>query len=413
MKKIFAISAPVDSHSGYGAKSRDIVNAIIALDIYDVKIINQCWGSTPSGYLNEDHEEIKKRLVKNLQEKPDIWAQITIPSEFQRVGNYNILFTSGIETDLAPSDFIEGCNRADLVIVPSQFTKDTLMNTAFERREQGSNKPVGKIQIETNIEVLMEGLDTTRYFNTSTSDFELLDNINEKFCFLYTSHWLNGELGEDRKDASGLVKTFLETFKNIPNKPALIMKTSAAAYSIMDRDLIVSRIEAIKKLVTGDLPKIYLIHGSLTEDEVNALNNHSKVKAFVSFTKGEGWGRCLLEQSVCQKPMIVSKWSGHLDFLKIDINPLLEGTIKPVHSSVINNMIVAESKWFTVDYNAAGKKMLDVFKNYPKYVEGAKKQSYISRMNFNLGVMRNKLEGILVDNIKLPAEFVMPKLIKI
>ena len=39
-------------------------------------------------------------------------------------------------------------------------------------------------------------------------------------------HWLQGNLGEDRKDLGMLVKVFLETFKNQKEKPALILKTS-------------------------------------------------------------------------------------------------------------------------------------------------------------------------------------------
>ena len=49
--------------------------------------------------------------------------------------------------------------------------------------------------------------------------------------------------------------------------------------------------------------------------EMNSIYNHSKVKAMVSLTKGEGFGRPLLEFSLSQKPLIVSGWSGHMDFL--------------------------------------------------------------------------------------------------
>ena len=35
----------------------------------------------------------------------------------------------------------------------------------------------------------------------------------------------------------------------------------------------------------------------------------------VSFTKGEGFGRPLLEFSAIGKPIIASGWSGHTDFL--------------------------------------------------------------------------------------------------
>ena len=47
----------------------------------------------------------------------------------------------------------------------------------------------------------------------------------------------------------------------------------------------------------GDkLPNVYLLHGDLTDEEMNQLYNHPKVKAHLTFTHGEGFGRPLLER---------------------------------------------------------------------------------------------------------------------
>ena len=98
MKNTFVISCPIDCYSGYSARSRDLVKAIIALDKYDVKILPQKWGSTPWGFIEDNPEWsfLTKYIVHNITEKPDIWAQVTIPSEFQPIGKYNIGFTAGI-----------------------------------------------------------------------------------------------------------------------------------------------------------------------------------------------------------------------------------------------------------------------------------------------------------------------------
>ena len=71
-------------------------------------------------------------------------------------------------------------------------------------------------------EVLFEGVDTDIYGKTNEFSKELLDQfepIKEDFCFLHVGHWLQGNMGEDRKDISMLVKTFCETFKNQKNPP--------------------------------------------------------------------------------------------------------------------------------------------------------------------------------------------------
>ena len=129
-------------------------------------------------------------------------------------------------------------------------------------------------------------------------------------------HWLKGEMGQDRKDISGLVKIFCETFKNNPKAPSLVLKTSGADFSHIDRRDIRSKIQQVKGTVSAtSKPDVYFIHGDLSEKQMNHLYNHSKVRAHISFTKGEGYGRPLAEASMSGKLVMAPKWSGHLDFL--------------------------------------------------------------------------------------------------
>ena len=50
-KQRFVISCPFDTYSGYGARSRDIVKAIIELDKYEVQLLPQKWGETSWGFM--------------------------------------------------------------------------------------------------------------------------------------------------------------------------------------------------------------------------------------------------------------------------------------------------------------------------------------------------------------------------
>ena len=67
------------------------------------------------------------------------------------------------------------------------------------------------------------------------------------------------------------------------------------------------KIKNIRNKVEGNLPNIYLLHGEMTDEEMNQLNNDPKVKAFVSFTKGEGFGRPLLEAAITGKPVYIAQ----------------------------------------------------------------------------------------------------------
>jgi glycosyltransferase involved in cell wall biosynthesis len=427
MKPLFFISCPIDTYSGYGARSRDIVKALLKSDKYDIKIIPQRWGSTPFGFLQADNPEHKQILdccwnQPQLPRQPDVWMQITVPNEFQAIGKFNIGMTAGIETTICDASWIEGLNRMNLNLVSSEHAKRVFESSAFEQRDKNQgDRVVATIKLEKPIEVLFEGADLNIYQkldavagNSEVGD--VLDSIDEDFNYLFVGHWLQGELGQDRKDIGMLIKTFLETFKGKSKKPGLILKTSSATYSIMDRDEMLEKINKIRSFVGNDkeLPNVYLFHGELEDGEVNELYNHPKVKAHVSFTKGEGYGRPLLEASISQKPVIAPNWSGHTDFLDAEMSVLLPGQITQIHpSAVVQNMLLPESGWFTVDYKKAAETLEDVYKNYNKYLDRAKRQAYRSRTEFSLDKMGEKLIELIDNKVPKQVTLKLPQLKKV
>jgi glycosyltransferase involved in cell wall biosynthesis len=423
MKPLIFISCPIDTFSGYGARSRDIALALIKSEKYEVKILPQRWGATPFGFLqpnNSDHKLMIDCIWPNpqLPKQPDVWIQITVPNEFQAIGKFNIGMTAGIETTICAPQWIEGLNRMNLNLVSSKHAKRVFESSVFEEKDNNTQQTVRSIRLEKPVEVLFEGVNTDIYkkldaFNGEVND-TVEDLVKEDFNFLFVGHWLQGEIGQDRKDVGMLIKTFLETFKDKKSKPGLILKASAGNYSIMDKDEIVDKIRKIEEAIGGDLPSIYLLHGELSDDEVNELYNHPKVKAHVSFTKGEGYGRPLLEASLSQKPVIASNYSGHLDFLDSEASTLLFGQLNQIHpSAAVQDMLIPESYWFTVDYKEASKTLEDIFKNYKNYTDGAKKQAYRSRTEFSLDKMSEKLLSILENNVVKPVQLKLPQLKKI
>jgi hypothetical protein len=418
-KPTFVISCPIDTYSGYGARSRDIVKAIIELDKYEVKILPQRWGGTPFGFIkaNPEWEFLIKHFLDSpqLPAQPEIWMQITVPNEFQPVGKYNIGCTAGIETTIAPGEWVEGCNRMNLILGSSEHTIKVLKESKFEKRDPQTNQPIETIEWKSDSEVIFEGADIEKYKPTK-STFNLED-IKEEFAYLFVGHWMQGQLGEDRKNVGLLVKAFYETFKNKSKKPALILKTSTVGSSYMDRDELLKRIKAIKDSVKStNLPNVYLLHGEFTDVEMNEIYNHSKVKAMINLTKGEGFGRPLLEFSLVNKPIITTNWSGHIDYLNPEFVTLLQGTMAKVHPSAANNMLLAEAEWFNVDHGHVGHYLKDVFENYKGYAENAKRQGFQSRTKFSFNAMKDKLGKLFETKIpEFPkqVQLQLPKLNKI
>jgi hypothetical protein len=422
-KPLCIVSSPVDTFSGYGARSRDFIKALIEAkgNEWDIKLLSQRWGSTRFGFLNSEIEEEKDlldRIIPQIKQQPDVWFQITVPNEFQKIGKHlSIGVTAGIETTICDATWVEGCNRMDRVMVSSEHAKSVFENSKFEQKDQNTNQVVGLVELKTPIDVLFEGVDVEKYFKTNPPITDLtksLSSIKEDFAFLFVGHWLQGDFSEDRKNVWYTIKAFLEVFKGKTNPPALILKTNSATTSLLDRDEILNKIEILRKSVNGRLPNIYLIHGDLEDEDMNDLYNHSKVKAMISFTKGEGFGRPLLEFTTSGKPIIASGWSGHIDFLDKESSLLIGGELQPVHKSTnMPTMLLESAQWFKPDDAQVGFALKDMFENYKKYLSGAKKQANITDRKFTIKAMTELLGVILNEKTNPIPKFVpleLPKL---
>jgi glycosyltransferase involved in cell wall biosynthesis len=414
MKPVLLFRGPVKTRSGYGSHSRDLLQSLYEMNLFDIKIDSCPWGSTPSTALNEDnefHKWINNNIVTHVDSNPDVYVQVTVPNEFQRMGRFNIGITAGIETTVAPKEWVDGCNKMDLVITTSKFSKDVLLSTVYNENDKTTGKLVSQHRIVKPIEVLFEGADTSIYNNKFNG---LNFDIKEDFAYLFVGHWLKGDLGQDRKNVGMLIKCFCESFKDEIDKPALVLKTSSATFSVKEREIFRKKIE---NHVSGyeNPPSIYLLFGELTDKEMNELYNYPKIKSMVSITKGEGFGRPLLEFTMTGKPIIASNWSGHKDFLPMDKSVMIGGTLTDVHDSAIDSFIIKGSKWFTANYNEVIQVLKLVKNDYNNFLNRSEKLREENVNNFSLEKMKIKFENILTPYINQPKEYklVLPKLDKI
>tara|TARA_A100001201_G_scaffold87642_1_gene77164 strand:+ start:1786 stop:3114 length:1329 start_codon:yes stop_codon:yes gene_type:complete len=423
MKPFIVVQGPVATRSGYGNHTRDLVTSLIKADKYDIQIVSLPWGACPMNALKKDnleHQEIEKRIARqNINRQPDIFIQISVPNEFQKIGKYNIGITAGIETDAVSHEFIQGANNMDLILATSEHSKAGF-EVVYDKLDEKTQQKVGDLKLEAAIEVLFEGADLNVYKKTTEiSEIieEELSMIKDDFCYLFVGHWLQGAVGHDRKDIGMMLKTICEAFKrkSSHNRPGVILKTSHAGFSIIDRDQIMKKIQQIIEPYGNNAPNIYLLHGDMTDEEMNSLYNHPKVKAMISFTKGEGFGRPLLEFGLTGKPIIASGWSGQLDFLKPEHCTLLPGQLSEVHPSAQDKFILQGSKWFTVEYSYAAKVLQDCMQNYKNYLKFSRKQIQYVKDNFSRDKMGERFVEIIdrgLSNVPQQVSLKLPKLKK-
>jgi glycosyltransferase involved in cell wall biosynthesis len=395
MKPTILFRGPIKTRSGYGSHSRDLLEALYQMNLFDIKIDSCIWGNTPMTALEPDnifHKWIESNIVSKFNGLPDIYIQVTVPNEFKRFGKFNIGITAGIETTVAPKDWIDGCNRMDLIIATSNFSKDVLMSTVYDERNKNTNEIIKQFRIEKPIEVLFEGVDISIYNDVVNKDFKL--DVKEDFAYLFVGHWLKGNIGQDRKDIGMLIKCFVEAFKDGNDMPALVLKTSSSSFSIKEREVFIKRIKDIVSNIKNP-PSIYLLFGDLSNKEMNDLYNHPKIKSMISITKGEGFGRPLLEFTMTGKPVIASNWSGHKDFLSRDKSIMVGGKLTDVDESSIDQFIIKGSKWFTANYNEVAEVMNVVKNDYSNFLLKSLKLKEENKQNFSLEKMKISFEEIL------------------
>jgi hypothetical protein len=409
MKPTLVFQGPIFTRSGYGDHCRDLMKSLRKMDKYDIKIIPLRWGNTPQNQVDGSSEFgrwMLERVIGSIEQKPDIFMQVSVANEFEPKGHYNIGVTAGVETTIAPKDFIDGSNKMDLIIVPSNFTKQNLGGTVYQQKDQATGQIVGEIKVGKPIEVLLEGVDTEIFSKGSGKD--VLGNVKEDFNFLIVGHWLKGSLGQDRKDIGMAIKTFATVFQYLPadKRPGLIVKTSHAGFSVIDREATREKIDGVIKSFGDKCPSIYLLHGDMEELDMSNLYHHPKVKAMISFAKGEGYGRPMAEFTLTGKPILASGWSGQMDFLPVEHSVLLEGSLTQVDESAADQFCMKEAQWFTVNYSNAANKIYDVFNKYDSYLEQSKGLRENTLKNFTLDNMHDKFTQLMDTYVKKQPQFV-------
>ena len=432
MKRLVVMIAPFNTRSGYGDHARSLFYSIMDRKDLDIKCFDVKWGNTPRNHLRPEVPRHKKLLDSfttqdQIKSQPDILIDIRIPNEFASGAKVNIGITAGVETDVVSPAFLEGMNRMNFNIVPSKFTADTFNRCVFDKMEDqpnGQKAKVGEIKNEKPISVLFEGVDTDIYFPRDKNQLdkslnkELNELIKEDFAYLHVGQWGQQGFGEDRKNIGVLIKSFLKAFSNVPNPPALVLKTNGANFSVLDRVDIKKKIQQVKDMFTGvELPNIYLIHGDFTIEEMSTLYNHPKIGAFITCTHGEGFGRPMLEASCCDLPVIASKWSGHLDFLTDSESMLIDGFLKEVPKSALwKDIIVEPSKWFDVNEADVVRKVRTFHKKRKLIQKKAVRLGRRNRREFSLKAMADKFNHIIDEQLKNIPQSVglkLPKLKKV
>lgn len=359
--KTIVYESPLLSLSGYGEHSREIATYLINNhESENLHFISTNWGSTQNSF-GVLSSKIKKQFRRHIDisTEIDLFIQVGLLEEFKCVGSTNIGISACIESNVCSKEAIVKCNLMDIVIVPSSFCKEVILNS--------SNKY--DIKLNTQIEIIGEEVSLSKRDINKKEKSEIdkfTQEITEDFCFFSVGEW---DFKNDRKNLDGLISSFCETFEKTDNV-ALILKTHNKNYSDADYDLVHDKLKS--KLGEGDSASVYLLHGNLSQTQLEYFYMNPKIKCCVFPTKGEGFGKSILQSVKLGKPTISSNWSGHTDFLS-DQRFLIEGSLSEVNSD--EKVFPKGSKWFNISTKKLSEKLKDIVDNYSEYKEDITKIS--------------------------------------
>lgn len=395
MKKKVLVEGPFLTQSGYGEHARFVMRALKAYeDDFEIYGLPLNWGQTTWIFEENDErkwfdEVINKTVFYNNQKgQYDIHVHVGIPPELKRKAPLCISVNAGIETTMVKPEWVDILNReCDKVITVSEHSKSTFIDAIYRAKDQMGME----FDLKLNIPVEVVHFPVKK-FAEKQIDLEL----DYDFNFLCVAQW------GPRKNIENTIKWFVEEFRK--DKVGLVCKLNGANNSVIDRNFTLGKIEEILSSYKDRVCKVYLLHGDLDEDEIHSLYVNPKIKAIVNFGHGEGFGLPLFEAAYSGLPVIAPDYSGHKDFLYMNV----EGKIKGAFSKVAYdlNKIQPEAYWTCCthpDMNWAFVKplsaklaMRETFKDYGRFKGQAKRLMEYIKENFSEEEQNKKM----VSNIK-------------
>jgi glycosyltransferase involved in cell wall biosynthesis len=363
LKKIL-IRGPVLTQSGYGVHARQVAEWALSRKDFEVEFQALPWGDTPWLINRDDHHgligSIMEKTVDPNGRKYDATIQIQLPNEWDTsFSKNNIGITAGVETDRCNPSWVSDCNKMNAVIVPSKHTKSCL--------EASGN-------LTTKLTVIPEAYSESIGSRAKNKVDDL--KFSTPFNFLIFGQITGNNPENERKNIFYTVKWLCEVFKN-DKEVGIVIKTNSGRNTSIDRRIIHQTFESLAKEVRkGEFPKIHLIHGDMSDDEVASLYVHPQIKSLVSLTRGEGFGLPILEAAASGLPVIATSWSGHVDFLSLGKYIEIDYSLTEIHPSRIDDRIfIRGSKWAKVNEDDFKKKILKFRNGYSIPKEWAKSLS--------------------------------------
>ena len=402
IKKIILVG-PVLSNSGYGEHARTVLRSLINnLNKFNIYINPTGWGQTSNDHSDTPENKFIKDCIQRTElykGEYDFSIQLGLPNEWKKLAPINIGITAAVETDRCNPKWIEHCNQMDRIITISEHSYQSLSKHKYGLNDQQGNA-AGVLQLTTPVSIIgypVKDLGPSDF----AKELDILDT-----CFLSVCQLA------PRKNVFSMIKSFVEEFRN--EQVGLLLKINMITDSKTDR---INTVKSIQQMLSNIDPqntrkcKIHVLHGRLSESDINSLYNDPRVKAYITTTHGEGYGLPIFEAAYSGLPVIAPNWSGHLDFLRAPVTNEKSGKtktkslflktrceVKEVNKEALMPGIIMEgSRWAYTDEKHFKKNLRSLINSDASYKKEAKiLQDHLKR-EYTLSAINEKFYSVFSE----------------
>ena len=324
--------APLTDHSGYADEARGFLRALERAGAAPAAREHR-WRDSDAGLPAADRAMIARQLARARRD-PVVAVHHCIPSSTVRTVEraVNVARTM-YETDRIPAKWVPQLLERDEIWVPARHNVESF---------RASGIPESKLRV----------VGGTLDFDLFAPDAEPLpiDRRDGEIVFLSAFDF------SERKGWRTLLRAWAAAFH--PRDPVrLVLRAGSFKHGeqyVRDRIDAFLRAEAL-----GAVAPIVVMTETLAPEDLPRL--YAASDAFVMPSRGEGWGRPLMEAMAMGLPTIASRWSGNLAFMRDETSWLVDGDVVPVPLDAEPYYGMADGhRWFDADLDAVVAALRDV-----------------------------------------------------